>query len=212
MLGATGNPAVGVSPWVAAESKRYEGVYHFGTSEAESELALVVAGTVVTAQIRSGEWASNPERFRSSYRTLTNVRIVGTRFYSTETNGEFVSVISEGKRVSGLKIYKSWSASVGKNMAEVGMRVAAIGSYYAGRYPQASFTILRVDAIAGYSKEQLNLMRNEIFARYGFRFSSPSLLAYFSKQEWYQPEDVRIDKLLTDIERKNIAALKAATL
>ena len=211
VIGMTGEPALGTLPWLVAGSNSYAGVYHFGVSEAESDLALAVDGQMVTAQIRSSEWVSRPEHFRSVYRTLSNVRIIGNKFYSAETNGEFISVISEGKRVSGLKIYKPWSPSVGKNMAEVGVRVAAIDSYYAGRYPQASHTILTAATITSYSTEQANLMRNEIYARYGFRFTKPALVAYFKNQSWYQPEDVSIDKLLTEIERKNIAALKAAT-
>jgi hypothetical protein len=60
--------------------KVYEGVYHFGESEAESDFVLVVSEGTVTAQIRSGEWQTKPERWRKVFQTLINVRIVGNMF------------------------------------------------------------------------------------------------------------------------------------
>ena len=53
--------------WVAATPKAYEGVYHFGESEAESDFALVVSEGVITTQIRSSEWETKPERWRKVY-------------------------------------------------------------------------------------------------------------------------------------------------
>ncbi len=46
--------------------------------------------------------------------TLINVRIVGNKFYSKETEGDFVTFISEGKKNYGLRIGKPWSGSVEK--------------------------------------------------------------------------------------------------
>nr|GFD48923.1 hypothetical protein [Tanacetum cinerariifolium] len=44
--------------------KSYQGIYHFGESEAESDFALIVNEGIVTAQICSGEWTKNPERWK----------------------------------------------------------------------------------------------------------------------------------------------------
>jgi hypothetical protein len=55
-------PASAFTKWVTATPMAYEGVYHFGESEAESDFALVVSEGVITAQIRSGEWENKPER------------------------------------------------------------------------------------------------------------------------------------------------------
>jgi hypothetical protein len=62
MLGMEAMPASAFTKWIASTPKAYEGVYHFGESEAESDFVLVVSGGIVTAQIRSGEWATKPER------------------------------------------------------------------------------------------------------------------------------------------------------
>ncbi len=51
---------------------------------------------------------------------------------------------------------------------------------------------------------QLRLMRNEIFARYGYIFKSDDLKEYFSKKIWYAPEHETVDHLLTEIDKGNI--------
>ncbi|MDO7887512.1 hypothetical protein [Hymenobacter cheonanensis] len=107
MFGMENMPASAFTKWAAATPKAYEGVYHFGESEWESDFALVVSDGVVTAQIRSGEWTKNPERWQKAYKTLTNVRIIGNKFYSKETEGDFVTFSDEGKRTYGFRVRKS---------------------------------------------------------------------------------------------------------
>lgn len=41
---------------------------------------------------------------------------------------------------------------------------------------------------ADYSKEELRLLRNTIYAQYGYDFSSPDLQKYFSQFAWYMPD------------------------
>jgi hypothetical protein len=51
---------------------------------------------------------------------------------------------------------------------------------------------------ADYSKEELRLLRNTIYAQYGYDFNSPDLKKYFSQFAWYMPdpnlkmEDIRL--------------------
>ena len=40
---------------------------------------------------------------------------------------------------------------------------------------------------ADYSKEELRLLRNTIYAQYGYNFSSPDLKKYFAQFTWYMP-------------------------
>jgi hypothetical protein len=128
-------PASAITKWAAAMPKVYEGVYHFGESEAESDFVLVVSEGTVTAQIRSGEWQTEPERWRKVFQTLTTVRIVGNKFYSKETEGDFVTFISEGKKNYGLRIGKPWSGSVEKGQFEIGARNGSFADHYEGSYP-----------------------------------------------------------------------------
>lgn len=60
--------------------------------------------------------------------------------------------------------------------------------------PQSDFLIADSDKriltradLAGFSKEQLRIARNEIYARRGRFFKSDDLKAYFSKFAWYKP-------------------------
>lgn len=58
-----------------------------------------------------------------------------------------------------------------------------------------------------FSKEELRLMRNEVYAWYGYSFKSKDLKYYFEQQEWYQGKNRSsefITKQLTEIEKHNI--------
>jgi hypothetical protein len=53
----------------------------------------------------------------------------------------------------------------------------------------------------------LRIMRNEIFARYGYIFKSADLANYFKSQPWYKPQFANVDAKLTPLEKKNIALI-----
>ena len=61
------------------------------------------------------------------------------------------------------------------------------------------------------SNFELDLMRNEIFARYGRQFRDPELQSYFNSQAWYQPryspEQFPSD-LLTPLEIQNVEYIR----
>ena len=48
-----------LSDWNTKSLTSYAGVYHFGDSEDESELRLIVAGQKIFAQRKTGGWASD---------------------------------------------------------------------------------------------------------------------------------------------------------
>lgn len=202
--------SISFAKWVATTPKAYEGVYHFGESEAESDFALVVSEGTITAQIRSGEWETKPERWSKVYQMLTNVRIVGNKFYSKESEGDFITFTSEGKKTYGLRIGKARSTSA-KELLVVGARSGPLADYYDGTYPQASYKVLKPAELTKYNEGQLALMRNEVFARYGYAFSkNEQMRLYFTKKEWYQAEKVSLDLVLTPIEKKNLLLIQAA--
>jgi hypothetical protein len=57
-------------------------------------------------------------------------------------------------------------------------------------------------------KEDLQFMRNEIFARHGFCFNKRELRQLFEMEDWYVPNTVDIRGFLTEIEKKNITLIK----
>ncbi|MGI4874757.1 MAG: YARHG domain-containing protein [Janthinobacterium lividum] len=209
---------VGVEPiadkdlraWHEPSVAGYAGAYHFGMSEAESELVLVVSGGVMTAQIRSGGWAQHPERWQWHYQTLTNVRVVGNLFYSTETTGRFVSFAGDSVTEYGLLVNKPWSLTARGSHKEVGMReVVDLKDYYDGQYAQASCSLLTPASLVAYSSTQLALMHNEVLARYGYRFAKGQpMQTYFAKQKWYKPEYSDVAKWLTPLERLNLTTIR----
>lgn len=51
----------------------------------------------------------------------------------------------------------------------------------------SSFEYLMEEVLKTKSKEELGLLRNEIFARKGYVFNSATLQKYFSDKDWYTP-------------------------
>ena len=77
-----------------------------------------------------------------------------------------------------------------------------------GYWPQASQRLLKPADVENEMKQDLALMRNEIFARHGYCFSRKEMRQQFENEDWYVPNTVDIKGYLTDIEKKNIALIK----
>ena len=58
------------------------------------------------------------------------------------------------------------------------------------------------------TKEVLTLMRNEIFARHGYRFSDPTLKNYFESCDWYKPATSNSEVRLSELESLNVSLIK----
>ena len=77
-----------------------------------------------------------------------------------------------------------------------------------GQYPEASKRSLSDDELLSYSKDQLEMMRNEIFARHGYCFKKKNLRLQFEDKDWYIPSNTDVKDALTAVERKNISQIK----
>ncbi len=73
-------------------------------------------------------------------------------------------------------------------------------------------TDMRLTAVdlAGKSKEDLRLLRNEIYARHGKTFQSVDLQKYFSSKCWYKADPGYSDAMLTPVDRENIRIIQEA--
>lgn len=58
------------------------------------------------------------------------------------------------------------------------------------------------------TKEELSLLRNEIYARKGYRFATDQYSRYFENQDWYKPLASNDEVVLSDIEKQNVDFLK----
>lgn len=198
--------------WLAGPTK-YEGTYHFGDSEWESTFVLIYDDGKWVAQIRSGEWNKDATDWVRNFTNLTDVSVgEGGHFYSKEYQGKFVKEeIPGGKTKKGLYIAKCWSGGTEKDGSEIGWKNRElISKYFAGEYTEASTTVLKEDEIKHIPGDVLKLMRNEIFARYGYRFKKGGAMdTYFSKQDWYRAQHSDVNDFLTAIEKANIKTIQA---
>jgi hypothetical protein len=79
--------------------------------------------------------------------------------------------------------------------------------------PAFMVRLLTADDVAGKTPTDLELMRNEIFARLGRRFERADLQAYFDSQPWYRPRFAASEfdaNLLSAVQKQNVAILRAA--
>lgn len=55
--------------------------------------------------------------------------------------------------------------------------------------------------------EDLDLMRNEIFAEYGYIFKSEKWSKYFAEKSWYKPRFENVDNKLSELDKLNIQTI-----
>ena len=80
---------------------------------------------------------------------------------------------------------------------------------FEGRWYETFHRVMLPEELASYSKEELRLMRNEIFARHGYIFKSKDLQDYFAKQQWYQPFEADLSRIhLSQAEAVNVELIK----
>ncbi len=89
-------------------------------------------------------------------------------------------------------------------------QVAHDGEYL---LPNSDTVKLTRDDLRGFSKEDLRLARNELFARHGMIFGVTDLDNYFGSKSWYQPTysyDDFLDKVeMNSVEEANLALIIA---
>lgn len=87
-------------------------------------------------------------------------------------------------------------------------RKAFVYSKDVGDYTQASVRLLKEEDVENLTGGDLELMRNEIFARHGYCFRKKELREMFEDKDWYVPNTVDVKKDLSEIEKKNIVLIK----
>ena len=69
--------------------------------------------------------------------------------------------------------------------------------------------ILNLKDIVNLTKEGLRVLRNAVYAKYGYQFKSTELLDYFNQFNWYNAEFINVDDRLTEVDIKNIYLIKS---
>ncbi|HEX9503042.1 MAG TPA: YARHG domain-containing protein [Patescibacteria group bacterium] len=88
------------------------------------------------------------------------------------------------------------------------MRKNFVYNATAGQYSESSVKLLTSDKVNNLYKNELRLMRNEIYARHGYSFKLKDVRELFDNQDWYMPISTDVRKKLTTIEIKNEKLIK----
>ena len=202
-----------LTPWSNDNLEEYVGSYSFGFSEGETELRIVITDSVICAQLVSYVWKNNLKGFIPVFENFENVKIVKNKFYSDKSNGKFVIYNHKKGHSVGLLIEQPWNNWLEPNQTEFGQRFPDEKIYLNGKYPEASTQLLNYINLKKIKPIELKIMRNEIFARYGYKFISEGKMdKHFRKFDWYTPVYESVDHFLTSIENKNIAVIKKVEL
>jgi hypothetical protein len=63
---------------------------------------------------------------------------------------------------------------------------------------------LSIDSLLCFTREDLRILRNSIYAQYNYKFSSADLIDFFSKFKWYKAAENNVDMKFTETDKKNI--------
>ena len=135
-------------------------------------------------------------------------------------NGQLYLKISTGEPISA--VYPNVNCIMSRNRVplipdptatptpapqEQAPRPAMPGDYF---FPESSSRYLTDDEVSVYSSQQLELAKNEIYARHGRQFVIQSIADYFNSKSWYQgtidPDtfDAQQDSIFNEYETANI--------
>jgi hypothetical protein len=87
---------------------------------------------------------------------------------------------------------------------------ALLRTGFSGRFPFTSERALTPEDLAGRSKADLEVMRNEVYARYGYTFKNARLRKHFEAQPGYRARFAEVSAWLSPLERDNVAAILKA--
>jgi len=76
-----------------------------------------------------------------------------------------------------------------------------------GDHPDASTRYLDIPEVENLLPEEIEVIRNEIYARHGYSFQNLKIRRIFDAKEWYIPMSIDVRDQLTEIEARNIDLL-----
>ncbi|MEO1050971.1 MAG: YARHG domain-containing protein [Bacteroidota bacterium] len=76
-----------------------------------------------------------------------------------------------------------------------------------GDFPDASTRQLEIPDVENFLPEEIEMIRNEIYARHGYSFKNIKIRRIFDAKDWYIPMSVDIRDQLTPLEAQNIDLL-----
>lgn len=201
------------SSW-SSDNYIYEGLYKFGFSEGEWELKIVITDSFISAQRITHTWVVDDQQkvidWAPIYKTYNELRLQENKLFNSkgELLIEFLTFRNKVESpnledfpdsINGIIFYKSLKPEFGNKNQD----------FTFGEYPETYWKTLKIEDLEGLDKKRLQIMRNEIFARYGYKFRANSKMdLYFRKQEWYKARYENVREFFTNIEKVNIELIK----
>jgi hypothetical protein len=141
--------------------------------------------------------------------TLNELRIMRNEFLARH-----------GKRFStpGFRSFFEWQDwyKPVKNQSKIKLNdietqnVKTIENYEKKIRDKITTEVLPPETFEGLFTEDLRVLRNEIYARHGRVFKDVKLQKTFAEMSWYKPDPNFKDEMLSEVEVKNLASIKAA--
>ncbi|MCS7080810.1 MAG: protein kinase [Chloracidobacterium sp.] len=175
-----------------------EGVYVIGFSARTPEAAEAKRADYAKAGfepfvVKTDEWTNFEPGFY----------IVALGVYATEADAKTAAARI---RERGLSVYTKPSGPPRRSQEASSPNPEDVP----GDFPEASLRDLTDDDLRNLTREELRLMRNEILARHGYRFSDPELAEHFNAKPWYRPTGNDVGDKLTPLEKRNIERIRQA--
>ncbi|MCO6511927.1 MAG: YARHG domain-containing protein [Aridibacter famidurans] len=79
---------------------------------------------------------------------------------------------------------------------------------YVGDMDKFQTSLLTEELLDGLTLSELRLVRNEFFARNGYRFAFPGIAQHFEWREWYVPLEDQSKVKLSEIEEQNVKLIE----
>lgn len=184
----------------------YQGSYHFGESEGESQLKIIYSNGKLFARTEYYDWEENTWVLKMN---RSPIKYIKGEIELRETSYELYKCIktthqtlNEGQKGLVSDFFENLN---GKDYHYFQFNENSTIKVPKGQYPETSFIKLTNSDMWNYSKYDLKIIRNEIFARNGYVFKSGGkMYNYFSKKEWYKTIVKKNTIDFSDIEKHNI--------
>ncbi|WP_456457991.1 YARHG domain-containing protein [Reichenbachiella sp.] len=194
--------------WIPSNQSDYTGVYELGQQERQAFLRVISTPNYKIFQLKTNFQyiVGGPRDVR--FHTYSNTTIDEHGNVSFEEHkGQFVKYCDFfGDTIYSIRFKPALTDM--SPLYELGKR-KKLESSYKGKFIQASTAELKANDLTGLTPKQLQIMRNEIFARYGYIFKEGGEMSrYFKNQYWYKPERTEVNELFTELEKSNIQLIQ----
>jgi hypothetical protein len=187
------------------------GVYNFGDSESEVDVIIQSNSGSYVVQICGHSFiAQNSElTIVPTFRTYNSVIIDSFKIQFGKYSANITDYFGDdydNNRALLINGILGESILYASDTAEVGFNYATVEEMFEGYpYPQIFYNSLDANYLDSLSLDSLILMKNSIYARYGYIFKKNlEMIEYFKNKSWYTPAYDKVDQWFTLIEKRNL--------